>query len=41
MYEKSRIFLRPSLPMHTYTKWFILKKEKLSTALSFIFILKK
>ena len=31
----------PSLPMHAYTKLFILKKENLSTPLSFIFTLKQ
>ena len=30
----------PSLPVHVYTKWLIVKKEKLSTLLSFTFILK-
>ena len=31
----------PPLPIHAYTKWFIVKKEKLSTPLPFSFILKK
>ena len=30
-----------SIAIHAYTKWFIAKKEKLSTPPSFIFILKK
>ena len=39
--KKSKFLTSQSLPMHAYTKWLILKKEKLSTPLSFIFILKK